>query len=211
VDLKFDIETIPGGNPDEIEVKVPANYKNPDVIEKYIAENRDTEFRKRALNGLTGEIISIAWQRQSDPIQSITRNTEWTERWLLEEFFGAITNFGDLKYPRLKWIGHNSLEFDLRYLKQRCWVNRVNPGVMIPADAKHGDWAFDVMKEWAGWKGYVSQDALYRALGGQPYEDDSVDGSMVYDLWLAGEYDKIRDYNIRDVKKLAFNYERLTQ
>ena len=211
MDLKIDIETIPAGDPDDIEVKAPANYKKPEAIEKYIEEHRDEEYRKGALKGISGEIVSIAWQRQSDPIKCLTRNANQAESWLLEYFFDSITDGGKLQYPRFKWIGHNLLDFDLRFLKQRCWVNNVNPPVQIPADAKHGEWAFDTMKQWGGWRGYVSQDALYRALGGQPWEDDSFDGSQVYDAWLAGEYDKIRDYNIRDVEKLAFNYERLRQ
>ena len=206
MDLKFDIETIPGGSPEDVTVKVPANYKKQESIDKYIEENRDAEFRKRALNGLTGEIVSIAWQRQSDPIQAITRHSDMSERDLLKGFFESIT--ADLEYPRFRWIGHNSIEFDLRFLKQRRWVNSVKPPILIPADAKHGDWAFDVMKQWAGWRGYVSQDDLYKALGGQPFDLD-IDGSDVYDLWLAEDYDTIREYNIIDVKKLSFNYEAL--
>lgn len=209
MNLKIDIETIPSGDPDDIEVKAPTNYKKPEAIQKYVDEHRDEEYRKGALKGISGEICSIAWQLQSDPIKAVTRDSTLSEADLLQRFFDSITK--DQEYPRLKWIGHNLLDFDLRFLKQRCWVNRVSPPVMIPADAKHGDWAFDTMKEWAGWKGYVSQDALYKALGGQPYEDDDIDGSMVYDLWLAGEYDKIRAYNIMDVQKLSFNYDRLTQ
>jgi hypothetical protein len=208
MDLKFDIETIPDGNPEDVIVKVPGNYKKQESIDAYIEANRDEEFRKGALHGISGQIVSIAWQVDENEIDSITRTPIYSEATLLQTFFNDLT-LGSA-HPRYKWIGHNCLDFDLRFLKQRCWINNVKPALMIPADAKHGDWAFDVMKEWAGWKGYVSQDALYKALGGQPYEDDDIDGSMVYDLWLAGEYDKIRDYNIRDVEKLSYNYRRLS-
>ena len=213
MDLKFDIETIPAGDPEDVVVKVPANYKKQETIDKYILEHRDEEFRKGALHGISGQIISIAWQVDSESIECLTRTDVMSvtgEADMLQDFFNQLCGGRSLKdTARIKWIGHNSIDFDLRYLKQRCWVQDVMPPVIIPADAKHGHWAFDVMKEWAGWKGYVKQDELYKALGGQPYADDDIDGSMVYDLWLAGEYDKIRDYNIRDVEKLSYNYERL--
>jgi len=211
MDLKIDLETAPYGNIEDVEVKVPGNYSKPETIAKYIEENRESEYRKGALHGISGQIVSIAWQRQAKPIRAITRDHSLSETELLEQFFAEITDYGKIQYPRFKWIGHNLLNFDLRFLKQRCWITGVRPPVHIPADARHGEWAFDTMLEWAGFRGYVSQDALYRALGGQPYEDDGMDGSMVYDAWLAGEYDKIKAYNIRDIEKLAHNYARLTQ
>ena len=216
MDLKLDIETIPTGNPDEIEVKPPANYKDPVKIENYIEAHRDEQFRKGALSGLTGQIISIAWQVDDEPIDAVTGNPGIHEKLLLESFFGVIAEtakridpFHHI-YTRIKWITHHA-EFDLRFLKQRCWVNDVTPTFQIPADSKHGEWQFDVMKEWAGYRGTVSQDNLYRVLGGPELENDDINGSMVYDLWLVGEYHKIKAYNKRDVEKLSYNYRRLTQ
>ena len=216
MDLKLDIETIPTGNPEDIVVKPPANYRKPDAIDKYIAEHRDEQFRKGALSGLTGQIISIAWQVDDEPIDAITGNPGIHEKLLLESFFAMVREAAKdedgqrlIRHAGIRWITHHA-EFDLRFLKQRCWVNDVQPGVVIPADIKHGEWQFDVMKEWAGWKGTVSQDNLYKVLGGEPLENDDVDGSMVYDLWLAGEYHKIRAYNRRDVEKLSYNYARLS-
>ena len=55
------------------------------------------------------------------------------------------------RYPRLTWIGHNVIGFDLLFLKQRCWINNIRPPFIIPADAKHGgDSVFDTMVEFAG-------------------------------------------------------------
>ena len=206
--LFLDIEACPTGNPESIEVKAPSNYKDEKKIAAYIESHRDEEFRKRALKGITGQIVSIAWTIGNNEIDSLTTGIEaTTEEMLLYMFFDLLERHDQL--PRFRWIGHNSIDFDLRYLKQRCWINNIKPAIMIPADAKHGDFSFDVMREFAGWKGFVSQDALYEALGGPPIDND-IDGSMVYDLWKQGEYEKIAEYNRVDVEKLRYNYRRLT-
>ena len=36
-----------------------------------------------------------------------------------------------------------------------------------------------------------------------------MDGSQVYDAWLAGEYDRIATYNLQDVKATAEVWHRL--
>ena len=207
--LFFDIETVPDGSIDDPDVvagvKAPANYKDPEKIAAYIESKREDEFRKRALNGLTGQIISIAWALDDEPIEVITQK-EGNEGQILSSFLAAVEGA-----RRVRWIGHNSIEFDLRFLKQRCWINGIKPKVLIPADARHGDWSYDVMKQWGGWRGYVSQEALYKALGGPDLGDDGTDGSMVYDLHQAGEWDRIAAYNIRDVEKLRYNYSRICE
>ena len=62
------------------------------------------------------------------------------------------------------------------------------------------------MQEWAGWRGYVKQDTLSAALGGPPFENDTMDGSQVWDLWKDGKFDELSEYNKRDVEKLRFIY-----
>ena len=68
--LYFDIETIPTTNQaitDKIraEISAPANYTKPESIAKWFEENAESayqeKYRKTALDGLYGEIISIAW------------------------------------------------------------------------------------------------------------------------------------------------------
>jgi len=213
--IAFDIETIPEGNPEDIEVRAPANYKKPEAIEKYIEEHRDEEFRKGALKGISGQIVSIAWNYLDGPgdgplIMSEARSKGESEADLLYAFYQSIRVYkeSDASSTNL-WIGHNILDFDLRFLYQRSLVCGVMPTVMLPVDARHGQGVFDTMKAWGGWKGYVKQDELYKALGGPELEDDDIDGSMVYDLWLADEIDTIRDYNERDVMKVIRNYRRL--
>ncbi len=82
------------------------------------------------------------------------------------------------------------------------------PKFTIPADAKHGgDWVFDTMKAWAGWKGYVSMDALAKALGLEGKGDMS--GADVWPAYQKGEYEKIQAYNESDVETVREIYKRL--
>jgi hypothetical protein len=211
--LFIDIETIPDqrkGALDRVQVKVPANYKKQETIDKYIEEHREETWKKTALDGTYGEICSIAWAIDDYPVDSYTRTNRFSESEALEGFFAALREYrreGEGVYQQIEWTGHN-VEFDLRLLKQRAIVCQVKPP-FIPADARHGQGnVFCTMREWCGWKGGISLDNLCYALGIEGKGD--IDGSMVPDLWAAGEYDKIREYNVRDVEIVRDIYRRLT-
>ena len=214
MNLFLDLETIPSQAEGALEnaadlVKVPVHYKNSEAIEKYRQTHAEEAYRKTALQGIAGEICSIAWAFDNGDIRVCTRDTAITESGLLISFFHNLRfdSGGQGKFQRITWIGHNLIEFDLRFLKQRSLVNRIRCPVHIPADARHGsNNVFDTMLEWAGWRGYVKQDTLYAALGGQPYENDTMDGSQVWDLWKDGKFDELSEYNKRDVEKLRFIY-----
>lgn len=216
MNLFIDIETIPDQRKDALDrvkstLKAPANYKKSEAIEKYINENADEAWAKTSLKGLYGEVCSIAWAIDDNPVQALTRPASMSEGDLLAKFFEAIkaqTGNGRGDYPNITWIGHNIIEFDLRFLKQRTLVNQVKPAFFIPADARHGSTAFDTMKEWAGWKGYVKLDELCEVFG-FPGKGD-VDGSMVAKLWADGEYDTIQEYNKQDVEMVRNVYRRMT-
>lgn len=215
MNLFFDIETIPDQGPGAIEkaadlVKVPANYKKLEVIEQYRQDHAEDEYRKTALKGIAGEICSMAWALDDGEVQGIIRKSSEVD--LLRTFFDIVSakssKHGSGDYPYLTWIGHNIIEFDLRFLKQRCLVNNVRPAFHIPADARHGKNVFDTMREWAGWKGYVSQDALCQAFGIDT--DTNMDGSMVWDFYQAGRYDDILAYNRNDVRLVRALFNRMT-
>ncbi len=214
--LFFDIETIPSQAPDALDravnlVKVPANYKKPEAIEKYRKEHAAEAHAKTALKGIAGEICSIAWAIDDDDVQAITRDQDMAEDKLLYMFFNDIqkeTPASQGHYPSITWIGHNVIEFDLRFLKQRALIKNIRPPFVIPADARHGKNVFDTMKEWAGWKGYVKLDDLCQAfgIGGK----GEVDGSMVGGMWERGEYKAIHEYNKEDVVMVRNVYRRMT-
>ncbi len=170
----------------------------------------DEAHRNTALKGISGQVCSIAYAIDDGPIEGHIRRPGESEGELLRWFFDSvITSFPDYKqqYPRLQWVGHNVIEFDLRFLKQRCWATNTQPSILIPADARHGEYVYDTMKAWTGWKGYVSQDALCKAFGIEGKQGMS--GADVHDYYLAERYDEILDYNVSDVRIVREIYKRM--
>jgi hypothetical protein len=217
MNLFVDLETIPDQSEDALEnaaasVNVPANYKKPEAIEKYRQEHAEDEYLKTSLKGIAGEICSIAWAINDGEVIGNCRDADTSEAWLLKHFLDCMKQElrnGQGIYPRITWIGHNVIDFDLRFLKQRFLINNIRPPFIIPADARHGsDTVFDTMKEWAGWKGTVSLDALANAFGFEGKGDMS--GKDVWPAYQAGEFEKICEYNVADVELTRKIYRRMT-
>jgi len=220
MNLYFDIETIPDQTDGALQshldsIAAPVRYKKPESIQKWLDNEGPAaaveEWKKTALEGISGSIVSIAWAFDNFPVQG---NLDiYCEGVVLQTFFDAVYDkqkIGEGEHQSITWIGHNLIDFDLRFLYQRACVLGIKPAFLLPTEARHGSTVYDTMKAWAGWRGYVKQDALYKALGGQPYENDDMDGSQVWDYINAGRYDEVLEYNKRDVKKLRFIYKKLT-
>jgi len=219
LNLHFDIETIPdqrdGALQDCIDnIAAPARYKKQESIDRWIKEEGPVAavevWKKTALEGISGQIVSIAWSFDKYPV---TGFIHMDESWVIQTFFDTISERvknGEGKFQQITWIGHNIIEFDLRFLYQRAVINGLKPAFSIPIDARHGSQSvFDNMVAWSGYRKYVKQDALYKALGGEPFKDDDMDGSMVWDYIDAGRFDEVLEYNKRDVLKVRHNYQRL--
>ena len=221
--LFFDLETIPDQSDGALErardrIAVPKNYRKPEAIEKYKIDHGEEAWKKTGLAGISGEICSIGYAFDDGPIYSVTRGDTIgvdEEHDMLGVFFGTImerSKDGEGAHQRIEWVGHNLIEFDLRFLKHRCLVLGVNPGMNIPADARHGQGsAYDTMKEWTGFRGYVKQSALQEVF--KIEEDKSLsdmDGSQVADYWSAHRFADIGLYNRDDVRVCREIYNRLT-
>jgi predicted PolB exonuclease-like 3'-5' exonuclease len=223
--LFIDIETIPSQKPGVLEeirknIKHPGNISKPETIEKWYAENADNaaqeEWRKQSFDGLYGEIISIAWAFDDESPEVLYREQGEEESKLLNVFFKEIKHLLislDGKPEVIsQWIGHYISGFDLRFLWQRCVVNGVRPTVNIPYDAKPwDDKIFDTKVAWSGsgqYSGKSSLDALCKAFGFEGKGD--IDGSKVFDYWLAGRYAEIAEYNKQDVIKCRQLYKKMT-
>src|SRR4051794_18469544 len=83
-----------------------------------VTTNPDNE--KGALTALCGRIVCICLL--VDDGQSISERTliSQDERWLLEELWE------DLR-PSDIFVGHNILEFDLPFIRQRSWILNAKP------------------------------------------------------------------------------------
>jgi predicted PolB exonuclease-like 3'-5' exonuclease len=220
--LFIDIETIPTQREDiktdiRFNISAPANYTKPETIAKWIEENAETEFdkqyRKTALDGLLGEIVSIAWAVEDNEPQVLFRVAGESEADLLRAFFEDLQLLTDKNSQRInidQWIGHYITGFDLRFIWQRCVVNQVKPTVKIPYNAKPwDDCVFDTKVEWSGtgqYSGKSSLDALCKAFGLEGKGD--IDGSKVWDYYQAGRIEEIAEYNKEDVIKARKIYNK---
>ena len=225
-DLFFDIETfaIPLTDEERAEklaaVKPPGNYKKPESIAAWLEQNADQiveqDYRKGALNALHGQIVSIAWAFDDGPIHCADAGSDGqvvSDKNVIGYFFDAIADQAyhhpdpEQNLRVVRWIGHNVIDFDLRFLKQRAIINQLTPPCSIPADNKHGSTqVFDTMREWAGFKNRVSLNALARAFG---MGEKIMDGSAVHDLVIAGEWEELRAYNVADVELTRQVFRRL--
>ena len=235
--LYYDCETIPDQRTGAFEryldqVAPPGQYKKKESIDAWMLENAEAiaeqDYQKTGLNGLHGEICSVSFALEDGEILNVTRgcNGIETEARLLNKFWNelaaevrAITKAREQsEWAKLQWIGHNVIDFDLRFLKQRSIVNGIKPAFLVPADARHGgDWVFDTMKEWCGTYGsnrYVKQDDLVDVLGiytpiwGAPAMN--TDGSQVWNLYKSGQFELISIYNKLDVHKVREIHRRMT-
>jgi predicted PolB exonuclease-like 3'-5' exonuclease len=151
-----------------------------------------------------GRICTIAWAFDDREIQSVqVGQISDSEADILNAFARSLN---ELKSSPI-WIGHNITGFDLRYIWQRCKVHGI--GLNIPHNAKPwGHEVYDTMYEWAGTgTGRKSLDFVCRALGIKG--KDGFDGSMVWDAFRDGEYEKIAEYCRDDVRRVRDIYNKL--
>lgn len=232
--LFIDIETIPGQSEsvkaairqeiaDEVAtLKAPGNYKDPVKIAEFIDTERakiessfDERHRKTALSGTLGEVFCVSWAVDDGPVRGMIRRIDESEKSFLQMVMAAIhaaapSPSAQNMAPTV-WIAHNARDFDLRFLFQRCVINGVSLGGRIPSDAGPRDRdVYDTMTKWAGWGNRISLDRLCQALGIPGKAEDGIDGSMIYDLALAGEYDRIADYCSHDVERVRSVYRRMS-
>lgn len=223
--LTLDIETIPGQaayiREDIAEtITAPGQYKKQESIDKWLAENKeaaiDEKWRQTALNGSLGEVICIGWAIDDDKPKSVQRSLEQSEASVLCQFFGNLaaelgsSRNGTQNSPDL-WVGHNHTGFDLRFIWQRCVINKIKPSITIPISAKPWDGlVFDTMVEWRGIgaKAGGSMKAVCKALGIEGKGD--IDGSMVWDYVKDGRIDEVAKYCREDVERTREIYNRIT-
>lgn len=222
--LYLDIETAPTNDKEVIQsirdsITAPGNYSKPESIQKWMDENLEAEtdklVRKTALDGLYGQIISIAWAIDDKDVKAVFRTSyDDAEADILNAFLTTVANSKDRYGQRQAistWIGHYISGFDLRFIWQRCVVNKVKPAIRIPYDSKPwGNDIFDTKVEWSGMNGYSggsSLDKLTKAMGGSGKGE--INGANVFDYWKAGEIEKVVEYNMQDVEDCRMLYKRM--
>lgn len=212
--IYLDIETIPNQSPEyRAEVRqnitAPAQYKKPESIAEWIAENGDAAadeiVARTSFDPARGHICCIGFAIGDGGITTISDHGDLNnERSVIYTLFDALPTMGQNRF-----IGHYISGFDLRFILCRAVVLGVQlpPSVAFPRDIKPwSDSVFDTMTAWAGPRDKISQDNLCRALG-LPCKKD-FDGSMVAAAWSNGEHDRIAEYCKADVETVRAIHRR---
>lgn len=209
--IVLDIETIPTQSIVMQEyilknVKAPANYKDADKIAAYINEAKPEALDKAAFFGQTNHIVCIGFAIDDGPVGALQLEKIEDEAELIKAFYGIlIGELGD-SYGNT-FVGHNISGFDLRVLKQRSMILRCPFPGFIPFDGKPWDKnPYDTMIQWAGAKESVKLETLAQAFG---LPGKTTDGSQVYKMWQAGQFNKIQDYCMADVELTRQVYKRM--
>lgn len=234
MNLYLDIETVPSQHPDALaqvalNIRPPATLKKPESIAAWWANDADgatlDAHRKQSLDGGTlGEIASIAmtdgsgddarnWvlcrARGESEATLLTAFVDAVDAWTREDAAVVAGNAHawpiDDHYP----VAHNAA-FDMGYLWRRMAVHGLPIPKWLPSpSARAGKDYGCTMLTWAGFGGRVRLDALCHALQVPSPKDGGMDGSKVYDAWLAGEIDAIAAYNLQDAQAVARVWQRL--
>ena len=202
--LYIDIETIPGpeSGKDSVKVKVPANYKDEAKIAEFIKNGKEDAYRKQSFDGGYGQVCAISFAIDDSEVWGGVIKERSSERedlkWLLDSIDYKLNGHSN---PYV--CGHFVSGFDLRFLMHRCVVLGVKMPHWLQTTCNAAAWSDkirDTMTLWSGARGSIGLDELCTILGIEGKGD--VDGSMVYDMWLAGEHEKIGEYCNSDVSKV---------
>src|SRR5918992_582088 len=188
----FDIETIPTDQSvlDNNLLAAQMRLDEPDII------------KKLSLSAATARILCLAYaiEPQADSPVEILHGTEPE----------IISSFWQLVADCDLFVGHNILDFDLRFIYQRSVIHRIKPSREIPFARYRNAPIYDTMQEWSKWgREHASLDALTRVLS-IPSPKESLDGSKVYPYYRAGKLAEICEYCKRDVDSVRQIYRRLT-
>lgn len=215
--LYLDIETLPAGEKNHETLKYLFEKKKAKKNKKEDGE-KVGDFEQYLLgtsfDGAFGRILCIGYAIDNQPVECLCYDQD--EARLLKEFWEIVSSISkpsyNSNYPDhgVQFIGHNVMDFDLRFIYQRSIVNKIKPAYDLSFARYRSYPIFDTMKEWIQWgQGSVGLESLALALD-LPTPKDGIDGSQVYDFYQKGKIKEIAEYCQRDVEVTRAIYKRMT-
>lgn len=190
--LFFDIETVP----------TEQSLQHSGLLEAQMQLDEAEIIKRLSLSAATARILCLAYALEP-PADSPVAVLGGDEREILQSFWKLATETN-------LFVGHNVLDFDLRFIHQRSMIHQIKPSRELPFARFHSAPIFDTMHEWSKWgREHVSLDLLARALG-IPSPKECLDGSKVYPYYRAGKLAEICEYCKCDVDTVRQVYRRLT-
>jgi len=188
----FDIETVP----------TDQSLQDNGLLDEQIKLDEAELVKKLSLSAATAKILCLGYA--IEPPADSPANV------LTGEETAIIEHFWKLAIDANLFVGHNILDFDLRFIWQRSIIHQIKPPRDIPFTRFRNNPVFDTMQEWSKWgREHLSLDLLARALG-IPSPKESLDGSKVYPYYRAGKLAEICEYCKRDVDTARQVYRKLS-
>ncbi len=188
----FDIETVP----------TEQSLRDSGVLEAQLLLDQAEIIKKLSLSAATAKILCLAYAVEP-PADSPLQVLDGEEK-------AIIQNFWKLAMDVNLFVGHNILDFDLRFIWQRSIIHQIKPPREIPFARFRNNPVYDTMHEWSKWgRELVSLDKLAKALG-IPSPKANIDGSQVYPYYRAGKIAEVIEYCKNDVETARRVYRRLT-
>ncbi|MBM2803468.1 MAG: pol exo2 protein [Deltaproteobacteria bacterium] len=188
----FDIETVP----------TDKSLQENGLLDSQIKLDEAELIKKLSLSAATAKIICLCY--------AIDPPADSPVQILQGEETDIIKNFWKLVLDCNLFVGHNVLDFDMRFIYQRSVIHQIKPSRDIPFTRFRNAPIYDTMQEWSKWgREHVSLDTLSKALG-IPSPKENLDGSKVYPYYRAGKLPEIIEYCKRDVDSVRQVYRRLS-
>jgi len=163
----------------------------------------DPSDEKGALDAMTGRVVCVGMLvDDGKAAKEITFAGEDEAR--------IITGFWDALRPGDAVVGHNVLDFDIRFLQQRSWILGIQPSRTLDTRRYYTADVIDTLQLWTNWSGNkkgVTLDALGAALG---CGRKTGEGTNVAQWWAERDIDSIKRYCLEDVQLTYRVFCRLT-
>jgi 3'-5' exonuclease len=218
-EIYLDIETIPAERQDVRDfiakgVTPPATYKLADSIAKWHKEQGpaaiDEAVCKTSFDGAFGRVVCIGYDLHDTGKPETIYGLD--EAFILNQFNNALNIIPVNMWSAMTIVGHNVVNFDLRFLWQRYLINGIRPHAIINMSVSAKLWdttkVYDTMAQFAGYGKTISLDKLCLAFGIEGKGE--VSGADVWPMVQAGKLDDVARYCEHDVMITRDVYKRMT-
>jgi hypothetical protein len=207
----LDIETLPAAESDLETLRHLFDKKNPEFDQ----EKFDDFVQKTNFDGGFGRVLCIGYAVDDETPKNFYNEND--EKETLRQFWELISAISlqprNMQYPDygVQFVGHNVMDFDLRFIYQRSIVLGIRPSYEINFARYRNYPVYDTMKEWVKWaNSSVGLDYLAYALNVPSSKTGGIDGSQVAEFFANGRVDEILEYCKRDVETTRAIYRRMT-
>lgn len=196
--LFIDIETLPA---DESCLNVLRAIHEKKCQKRRVYQSFEQFFLSTSFDGSFGRILCVSYASNDQEPQTLYEDGDET---------AILARFWEIAYEHELFVGHNVMDFDLRFIYQRSVINRVKPSKELSFARYKNYPIFDTMREWSKWSSdNVGLEHLALALG-IPTPKDGIAGSQVFEFYKKGRISEILKYCQRDVEAAREVYKRMT-